>query len=144
MSCLCICTSVHRVTPVGAENTQPFAAGFPTSTPTWHSWSVLQDPGVWLTMLRPAPCVTHCRCGHSQPCAASAEELQPQWLRGRVAWPEETLWVFKGSRSFHSSKWCYSWASQFGWIQWSIVVSWAVKFTSIVMNLIWDSQISSS
>lgn len=37
--------------------------------------------------------MTHCRYSHSQPCATSAEDLQPWSLHGRVGrgvWPEET------------------------------------------------------
>lgn len=146
-SYLCLCTSVRWVTPVGAENAQCLAAGFPTSTPEWHSWSVLQDPLVWLTVLRPALGVTHCGCSHSQPCAASAEPLLPQSLRATVAqgvWPEE---VHSGSSRaaapVTAASVCYSWASQFGWVQWIIVVSWAIKLKWTVMHLIWDSQITS-
>lgn len=98
-------------------------------------------------------CMTQLECPPGSPCVAhdaltcsvrDSLQVQPQPAMCNIYWRltavvttwqsgsgclarGKTLWVFKGSSSCHSCKWCYSWASQFGWIQWIIVGSWAIK-----------------
>lgn len=81
-----------------------------------------------------APCAA-CAKG-SRSALVTAWKSRPRRLAG-----ENAALVFKGSSSWHSCKCCYSWASQFGWIQWIMVVSWAIKLMPTVMHLIGDSHL---